>query len=99
MDLNSSPYRPGALPAPADAIMMLRGLAFAYVMNSGTVLAGNEGLTSMTPAVRDRLATGAMSLMKLKLRFSYSVALIALKVPVIRSGRLKSHVAAALQCN
>jgi hypothetical protein len=27
-------------------------------MNSGTVLAGNEGLTSITPAVRDRLATG-----------------------------------------
>jgi hypothetical protein len=29
MDLNSSPYRPGALPGPAEAIMMLRGLAFA----------------------------------------------------------------------
>src|SRR5215471_15530991 len=27
-------------------------------MNSGTVLAGNEGLTSITPAVRERLATG-----------------------------------------
>jgi hypothetical protein len=35
-------------------------------MNSGTVFAGNEGLTSMTSGTRVRPPTGAMSRMKLK---------------------------------
>jgi hypothetical protein len=34
-------------------------------MNSGTVLAGTEGCTSMTMGTRIRPATGAMSRMKL----------------------------------
>src|SRR6516165_9432339 len=36
-------------------------------MNSGTVLAGNDGLTSMTSGVRAMLATGVVSRMKLKI--------------------------------
>jgi len=36
-------------------------------MNSGTVLAGDDGLTNIKLLVRVMLATGAMSRMKLKL--------------------------------
>ena len=39
-------------------------------MNSGTVLAGTDGLTTMTMGTRMMLATGAMSRMKLKLSLS-----------------------------
>src|SRR5271168_1058204 len=39
-------------------------------MNSGTVLAGTDGLTAMTYDPTPMLATGAMSRMKLKLRLS-----------------------------
>jgi len=39
-------------------------------MNSGTVLAGNDGWTTMTLCSRLMLATGAMSRMKLKLSLS-----------------------------
>jgi hypothetical protein len=39
-------------------------------MNSGTVLAGNEGLTSITLAALEMPATAAMSRMKLKLSLS-----------------------------
>jgi hypothetical protein len=39
-------------------------------MNSGTVLAGNDGLITMTMAAPPMLATGAMSRMKSKLSFS-----------------------------
>ena len=56
-------------------------------MNSGTVLAGNEGFTSRTIGTRMMLATGAMSRMKLKLSLSYSVALIAF-VPLARRERV-----------
>jgi hypothetical protein len=35
--------------------------ALAYAMNSGTVLAGTAGLTTMTRGSRLMLATGAMS--------------------------------------
>ena len=61
MSLNSSPANRGELPLPADAMLILPGLALAYAMNSGTVLAGNEGWTSMTRCVRAIPATGAMS--------------------------------------
>ena len=44
-------------------------------MNSGTVLAGTDGFTSMTNGKRSMLATGAMLRMKLKLRLSYNAAL------------------------
>ena len=47
-------------------------------MNSATVFAGNEFVTSITLGARTRPATGAMSRMKLKLRFLYSVALMPL---------------------
>src|SRR5262249_27226706 len=39
-------------------------------LNSGTVLAGTEGLTSMTKGTRMMAPTGAISLMTSKLRFS-----------------------------
>jgi hypothetical protein len=39
-------------------------------MNSGTVFAGTNGFTTMTLGKRMMPATGAMSLMKLKLSFS-----------------------------
>jgi hypothetical protein len=39
-------------------------------MNSGTVLAGTNGLTNITLGERAMLATGAMSRMKLKLSLS-----------------------------
>jgi hypothetical protein len=42
-------------------------------MNSGTVLAGNEGCTSKTPIPRTMLATGAMSRTKSKLSLSYRI--------------------------
>jgi hypothetical protein len=68
--LNSSPERWMELPVPDDAILILPGLALAWAMNSGTVLAGNEGFTSMIFGAVSRLATGAMSRMKLKLSLS-----------------------------
>jgi hypothetical protein len=46
-------------------MLMMPGLAFAYAMNSVTVLAGTEGLTTMTLGSRLIAATGAMSRMKL----------------------------------
>ena len=47
MVLNSSMARCGALPVPGDAIVSLPGLAFAWAMNSCTVLAGEEFGTNM----------------------------------------------------
>src|SRR5262249_18425098 len=43
---------------PADAMLILPGLALAYAMNSGTVLAGTDGLTSKTNGARIAPATG-----------------------------------------
>jgi hypothetical protein len=54
-------------------------------MNSGTVLAGTEGLTTMTSGTRMMPAPGATSRTTLKLSFSYSVALIACVVATKRS--------------
>jgi hypothetical protein len=45
-------------------------LAFAYTMNSGTVLAGTDGCTSMTFGTRTMLAIGAMSRRKTKFSLS-----------------------------
>src|SRR5215831_6440723 len=42
--LNSSPDIWEGVPIPADAMLTLRGLAFAKAINSGTVLAGNDGV-------------------------------------------------------
>ena len=66
------------LPTPVDAMLSFPGLAFAYTMNSGTVLVGTDGLTIIANGMRMRPATGAISLTKLKLSLSYSVALLAL---------------------
>ena len=33
---------------PGDAKLILPGLALAYAVNSGTVLAGTDGFTTMT---------------------------------------------------
>ena len=52
------------------AILILPGLALAYAMNSGTVLAGNDGWTAITLVVRMMLAIGARSRIKLKLSLS-----------------------------
>ncbi len=53
--------------AVPDAVL-LPGVAFAYAMNSGTVLAGNQGFTTMTFVERMMAAIGAMSWMKLNWR-------------------------------
>jgi hypothetical protein len=66
-DLNNSPERCTEVPLPDDAMLILPGLALQYAMNSATVLAGNDGVTSITLGVRTRPATGAISRMTLKL--------------------------------
>ena len=68
--LNNSPATWGVDPIPADAMLILPGLALAKAMNSGTVLAGTDGFTSMTLGTRIMPATGAMSRMRLKLSLS-----------------------------
>jgi hypothetical protein len=65
MILNSSPKMCVTLPAPAAAMLIFPGLAFAKAMNSGTVLAETEGPTSITAGTSVALATGAISRMKL----------------------------------
>ena len=62
MSLNNSPANRGELPLPADAMLVYPdGLALAYAMNSGTVLAETRDGPSMTRCVRAIPATGAMS--------------------------------------
>ncbi len=68
MNLNSSPATSGTLPAPPVAMLILPGLALAYAMNSATVFAGTDGLTTITSGTRTMPATGAMSRRMLKLR-------------------------------
>src|SRR6267154_2417595 len=60
-------------------------------MNSATVLAGTDRLTSMTFGERTRPATGAMSFRKLYGSDSYSVALMALEVGTSRTRWSDSH--------
>jgi hypothetical protein len=55
----------GGVPVPADAMLTLPGLVLAWAMNSATVLAGNDGCTTMTRGWRMMVATGAISRMKL----------------------------------
>jgi hypothetical protein len=83
--LNSSPARWVEVPVPPDATLSLPALSLAYAMNSGRLLTGIDGCTTMTLGTRISPATGAMSRMKLKLSFSYSVALIALAALTSRS--------------
>src|SRR3982074_1649187 len=61
--LNNSPATCCGLPMPGDAMLILPGLAFAWAMNSATVLAGNDGWTTRTFGTRLMLATGAISRM------------------------------------
>jgi len=50
---NSSQYMCGALPMPADATVILPGLAFAAARSSGTEFTGSDGLTTSTPGPRE----------------------------------------------
>src|SRR6202022_3881354 len=54
--LNSSPNTCGVLPAPGEDMLSLPGCALAKAMNSGTLLAGTEGFTTMTFGKRTTLA-------------------------------------------
>jgi hypothetical protein len=63
--LNNSPATCPGVPLPPDAMLIFPGLALAKAMNSESVLAGNDGFTSMTRGVRIILAIGTMSRMKL----------------------------------
>src|SRR5215813_9708041 len=53
--LNSSPEIWFPEPMPADAMLILPGLALAWAMNSATVLTGSDRFASMTKG-SDRLA-------------------------------------------
>src|SRR5262249_11114930 len=75
--LNSSPATCGAVPMPADATVILPGLALARAINSATVVAGTDGCASNTNGYQASPATGAISRLKLKLSFSYNEVLIA----------------------
>src|SRR6202166_4029931 len=66
--LNNSPANCGVVPLPTDAMLILPGLALAYAMNSGTVLAGTEGCTTITMGTSVTPQTGAMSRTRLKSR-------------------------------
>jgi hypothetical protein len=55
---------------PVDPMLTLPGLALAQAINSGMVLAGTDGFTTMRVGNRTMPATGAMSRMKLKLSLS-----------------------------
>ena len=68
--LNNSPATCGGVPLPDDAIESLPGLALAYAMNSGTVLAGTDGFTTIMWGSRLMAAIGAMSRIRSKLSLS-----------------------------
>jgi hypothetical protein len=77
--LNSSPER-GTVPAVGAPKFSFPGLALAWVMSCGIVSTGSDRLTETRFGTRMMPATGVMSRMKLNLRLSKSVALIALAV-------------------
>jgi hypothetical protein len=54
-------------------------------MNSGTLLAGTDGLTCMSCGTRTMPPIGVASRMKLKLRFGNRWGLIAALLPAISS--------------
>jgi hypothetical protein len=68
MNLNNSPATSGTLPEPLVAMLILPGLALAKAMNSATVFAGTDGLTTMTSGTRRIPAIGVMSRRMLKPR-------------------------------
>src|SRR5258707_668973 len=65
MSLNSSHAKWLMVPVPNEAVLILPGLAFAWAMNSATVLAGTDGFTSTTNGRSTRPATGSTSRRKL----------------------------------
>src|SRR5215469_2332264 len=67
-------------------------------MNSARLLAGNVGCTSRTRGERVVAATGAMSRMKLKLSFSYTVALVAFAEVAHRPRRIGLRPGDARHC-
>ena len=67
---NSSPQRWVKFPVPLETWLILPGLALAWVMNSATVLAGNDGLTNKTKESLLMLATGTMSRVTVTVLFS-----------------------------
>src|SRR5215467_2678313 len=85
---NSSPERWVRFPVPFEARLILPGLALAWAMNSGTVLAGNDGLTSKTKESLLMLATGSMSRVTVTVLF-----LIERHVDDVRGGDKKKRVA------
>jgi len=60
-NLNSSPPKCLFDPGPDDAKVSWPGLALASAMNSWTVLAGTELLTTMTASVEKHGATATKS--------------------------------------
>ena len=66
--LNSSQATYGPVPSPAEAMFILPGFDFAYLISSGTDLMGNSGLTTITKGVRPMPATSIRSRAKSKLR-------------------------------
>jgi hypothetical protein len=57
-------------PLQADANLILRGLVFAWVMNSARVLAGNDGLTAVTKGALAMLASGSNVADKIELEIA-----------------------------
>ena len=68
--LNSSAERWLRFPLPLDPMLTLPALDFTWAMNSGTVLAGREGLTIMAKESLLMRAMGTISRTTLTLLFS-----------------------------
>src|SRR6516225_7684223 len=64
--LNSSPTTWCVEPLPADAMLILPGVALGVGVNSGQVLGGPDGFTSMMKQKVASPLIGAMSRMKSK---------------------------------
>src|SRR5207237_1386033 len=75
--LNSSPAICEVEPVPYEASVILPGSALASAISSGMVLAGTDGLVTITSGKSTNPAIGAISRTRLKGRESYSEALIA----------------------
>src|SRR5262245_4013461 len=85
MILNSSPATWPGVPMPGEPKLILPGLALAWAASSATVLAGTEGLTTITKGRLMRPATSVMSRRNTKLSLSYRVALIVFDELTMRS--------------
>ena len=81
--LNSSPAMWLAEPMPPDAMLILPGLALAPAMNSGSVLTGTAGFTSIRGNIGDA-ADGFDVVEEIEVEL-LSVALTALAVVTMSS--------------